>query len=320
MRVNPETENLVRIVATGRDRAKFLHNFCTHNIKALASGSACEAFFTDVKAKVLAHGYVLALENSHQIWIRPGDPAALLKHLNRYIITEDVTIVSDLVPTSTAYFRIDDACTAALKAESTSLLDAAAIATEKSCLSFQFPPASVFADISGLIFCWATQPIGAITGPIDLVESLTTRISAAGAVRLSGSALELLRIDERFPILGLDLTADNLAPEAERNSTAISYTKGCYLGQEPIARLDAMGHVNRALRIIEVPGASAALGLIGRNITTTDGTSVGILTSAVEFSPQSVRGLSVVKVNAVNQPLQITSDSGAVLSIKVIPS
>ena len=48
-------------------------------------------------------------------------------------------------------------------------------------------------------------------------------------------------------MLGIDLTEDNLAPEGGRNTRAISYTKGCYLGQEPIARLDALGHVNRQL-------------------------------------------------------------------------
>jgi folate-binding Fe-S cluster repair protein YgfZ len=73
--------SFVRLLASGRDRAKFLHNFCTNNIKALETGSACEAFFTDVKARILAHGYVLAFEDAHEIWISPGDPAALLKHL-----------------------------------------------------------------------------------------------------------------------------------------------------------------------------------------------------------------------------------------------
>jgi folate-binding protein YgfZ len=320
MHVNPETEQLLRIVATGRDRARFLHNFCTHHIKALASGSACETFFTDVKAKVLAHGYVLALENSHQIWIRPGDPAGLLKHLNRYIITEDVTIVGDSVLTSTVYFEVDDACTAALKADNIPLPDAAAITAQKSCLSFQFPEQSASADMSGLVFCWAGQPIVAISGPVDAVDSITAKMSAAGAVRISGDRLELLRVDERFPIIGRDMTNDNLAPEAERNAAAISYTKGCYLGQEPIARLDAMGHVNKALRLVEVHGARAAADVIGQNITTSDGTPIGTLTSAAECSPDKVHGLSVMKVNALNQSLQITTVSGTVFSVKVVAS
>ena len=89
---NDDRVPFVRLRASGRDRAKFLHNFCTNNIKSLTDGQACEAFFTDVKARILAHGYVLALEDCHEIWVLSGDPEALRKHLNRYIITEDVTV------------------------------------------------------------------------------------------------------------------------------------------------------------------------------------------------------------------------------------
>ena len=84
----------VRIRATGADRAKFLHNFCTNNINDLTAGSGCEAFFTDVKAKVLAHGWILAGDDCHELWMLPGDAQTILQHLNRYIITEDVTIES----------------------------------------------------------------------------------------------------------------------------------------------------------------------------------------------------------------------------------
>ena len=86
--------SLSRFIVTGKDRAKYLHNFCTNNIKELPSGKACEAFFCDVKARVIGHGYVLAFDDTLEIWMLGGDEAGVLKHLNRYIITEDVTITS----------------------------------------------------------------------------------------------------------------------------------------------------------------------------------------------------------------------------------
>jgi folate-binding protein YgfZ len=68
-----------------------------------------------------------------------------------------------------------------------------------------------------------------------------------------------LRIEAGLPIYGVDLTDDNLAQEAGRTGTAISFTKGCYLGQEPIARLDAMGHVNRELRSLRLSTSDVPL-------------------------------------------------------------
>ena len=82
----------VRLRVTGRDRAKFLHNFCTNDVKALSEGTACEAFFTDVKARIIAHGYVIAFGDRHEIWLLAGTEADLQKHLTRYIITDDVAV------------------------------------------------------------------------------------------------------------------------------------------------------------------------------------------------------------------------------------
>jgi folate-binding protein YgfZ len=65
-----------------------------------------------------------------------------------------------------------------------------------------------------------------------------------------------LRIEAGLPIYGVDLTDENLAQEAARTGDVISFTKGCYLGQEPIARIDAMGHVNRELRSLRISGDS----------------------------------------------------------------
>ena len=64
---------LVRIRLTGADRVTFLHNFCTNDVKGLSAGQACEAFFVNVKARILAHGYVLAGEDRHEIWMLPGN-------------------------------------------------------------------------------------------------------------------------------------------------------------------------------------------------------------------------------------------------------
>jgi folate-binding protein YgfZ len=313
--VSPAAE-FVRLRASGRDRARFLHNFCTNNIKDLAVGTACEAFFTDVKARVLAHGYVLALQNVHEVWILPGDPEALLKHLTRYIITEDVQIE-----------RIDPG-----------EASIAVLCTPQvvSALSPEFPGASFQSldcfsrtamtqdsstnEVTGLSLTWAGQSILAISSKPEFIEPFTARLSANGIDQITGEEFERLRIDERFPIVGRDLTSENLAPEAERNASAISYTKGCYLGQEPIARLDAMGHVNRALRIVEIESLAETDLIVGAPLQTADEAAIGTITSACRVSPGLQHGLAMVRLASANASLHVLSSSDHQLTARVLPT
>ena len=94
---------------------------------------------------------------------------------------------------------------------------------------------------------WNDAPIAFVS--VNATDSVETwnRLTTAGATPAGSMVFEHQRILERFPKVGTDVSDANMAPEADRIAEAICYTKGCYLGQEPIARLDAMGHVNRKL-------------------------------------------------------------------------
>ena len=291
-----------RLRITGKDRAKFLHNFCTNNIKALEGGVAVEAFFTDVKARILAHGYVLALESSHEIWMLPGDSAAMARHLSRYVITEDVT-VTDLAPVNhVVVFRETSELLASPPFETL-----AADAEGTSCGELN-DSVSANTSLIFLRFSWASERLIAVAGSIAQISDLRSKVSAGAEV--TSEELELLRIRERFPVIGRDMTNEHMAPEAERNNIAISYTKGCYLGQEPIARLDAMGHVNRALRVIEVSGACVPLEIIGSSLSTADNVIAGTLTSAAQSCAETMVGLAMVKVSSTSQPVFCELASG----------
>ena len=90
-----------------------------------------------------------------------------------------------------------------------------------------------------------------------------------------GEELERLRIQAGTPVWGRELDETILPAEAGLDHTHVSFTKGCYPGQEPIARLRFRGHPNRRLRVLEVARAS-----IGEEIVL-EGKSVGRVTSAV---------------------------------------
>lgn len=290
---------LSRLIVTGKDRAKYLHNFCTNDIKELPSGKACEAFFCDVKARVIAHGYVLAFEECHEIWMLSGDEASLLKHLKRYIITEEVTISSATEST---------AAIAAIGGEMSAQIllmgaENAMIGTQAplSCARWQIRhPDRGVVTATAFSVTWAGTPMLWMATPKD--SSLMPLPAETGD---AAAQFEELRIRERFPIINQDMSIENMAPEAERNSSAISYVKGCYLGQEPIARLDAMGHVNRALRRVEA--ATSVAHLFQTSILSSEGTTVGVVTSATTVADGSI-GLALIRASANKGPLHCVVD------------
>ncbi len=98
-----------------------------------------------------------------------------------------------------------------------------------------------------------------------------------GAVPISTQELELLRIRALTPRMGFEIDDRVLPAEAGLTERAVSFTKGCYPGQEPVARLHYRGHVNRRLRVLAVDGAVAP----GDEITFEDKV-VGRITSAVD--------------------------------------
>ena len=289
---------LSRLIVTGKDRAKYLHNFCTNNIRELPSGKACEAFFCDVKARVIAHGYVLAFDDCLEIWMLGGDEPGLLKHLNRYIITEDVTI------TSGTEFTAANAAVGEISANALllSMQEPVCLLQEPlSCARLQIrDPNNALLTPTGLAVTWADTPMLWVATPND-----ASQMPLPAEVGVAAVTFEQLRIRERFPIINQDMSIENMAPEAERNSSAISYVKGCYLGQEPIARLDAMGHVNRALRC--VAAATSASLFLQTSILSSDGTVVGVVTSAATVADGSI-GLAMIRVSANKAPFKCEID------------
>jgi folate-binding protein YgfZ len=283
---------------TGRDRASFLHNFCTQDIKRLPAGMGAEAFLTTIKGRILGHVLVFAGEDALWLDSVPGSVPALIAHLDRYLITEDVQLADRsgdwgefaLVGPQAAH-RVD------------SLL----------------PGSGTFAPLQhghahGIAvrrFSFTRGPGWLVGAARDRLASLWTDLVKAGVTPCGRSAFEALRIEAVFPTYGVDLTEDHLAQEAGRTREAISFTKGCYLGQEPIARIDALGHTNRELRGIEL--SDETVPAVGAKVYDTGGKEVGTVSSAA-LSPVRQRGVALGtlrrEVCSPGTPLQVDASSG----------
>lgn len=264
-----DVSDRAQIEMTGKDARQFLNNFCTNDINRLGTEEGCEAFVTNVKGRILAHIFVFV--NDDSVWIETNRHVeeALLAHFDRYLITEDVQLHSRTDQFGQLFVTGPDSGEklSSLNIQSNSLGLLEHTITHRGDYSLVTRQLDLLGQPGCLLSVDRTRLL-------DLWQKLI-----ASGIRPGGAeAFHAHRIESGFPLYGLDLTDDNLAQEAARTQRAISYTKGCYLGQEPIARIDALGHVNRELRILRLKSTPAPEA--GAVIRAENGREIGAITSS----------------------------------------
>ena len=227
----------------GTDRAKFLHGLCTNDIRRLEAGQGCEAFVTQVQGKTLGHGIVLA--DSDALWVlgAPGQASTLLKHWEFYHIREDV-VMQDETP-----------------AYRTLLVGGQEVVSRLAENGIQLPVRTRYShvlvetNVGESRWIWfdpEASVLLAVVAEKDLAK-WTEWLEHVGVSACQVGAWEALRLELGWPMFGRDIRPENFPQEVGRDALAISFTKGCYLGQETVARIDALGHVNRVLRGLRWP-------------------------------------------------------------------
>lgn len=259
---------------TGADRATFLHNMCTNDVKGLAAGSGCEAFFTDVKGKIVAHGFLLVDETSVRIVAAPATAERLMKQLDRYIIREDVAL-SDESRELVWILLFGKQAGSVLKG-----VAGEGVGEWPAVWSHRM--AHVQGSEVQVVACPLPWMGGFLIGcPMDAADAIADQFVAAGSAVGDAATLERLRVESKWPLWGVDFDDGNLPQEVSRDAQAISFRKGCYLGQETVARIDALGHVNKQLVQILFEGPAAPE--VGTDLFNGD-QSVGCITSATPAS------------------------------------
>jgi len=260
-----------QIELAGEDRSTFLHNFCTNDIKSLEPGQGCEAFITSVKAHVLAHVFVFAGDDALGIDTTADAEDSLIAHLDRYIITEDVVLHRKTEQQADLFVSGPQAAAS---------LESLGIAAAALAPVSQMPGVLFGKSVTVRRVDLLGSPGFLLSVPRAELAAVWTGLTESG-IRPAGSAsFDALRIEAGMPLYGVDISEENLAPEVGRTSQAISFTKGCYLGQEPIARIDSMGHVNRELRGLRL--SAGPVPAVGTQVLSADEASepIGRITSA----------------------------------------
>lgn len=259
------------IDVTGDDRVTLLHNMCTNDVKRLTAGQGCEALFTNAQGHTVGYGWLYCRQSALTIDLVGGDAAQLITHLDRYVIREDVAFAN----------LADDVATLLIVGpEAGGLLES--IGCEVPVEMLAHVEASIELDGVAVDILVRRVPLTGrdsfllSVGAVHVV-GLWDRLVAAGAVRCGCRAVEMRRIECGVPLFGVDVTPDNLPQEMARDSQAISFTKGCYIGQETVARIDARGHVNRTLGGLKFDDESATLSAGDELVV--DGKAVATVTS-----------------------------------------
>jgi len=300
-----DASDRTKIELRGDDRAGFLNNFCTNDIKRLQPGQGCEAFICNVKGHVIGHVAVFCDESSLWLDTAPGQAQKLLSHLDRYLIREKVELID----------RTSDYQELILSGEKVSgLFEGVSIDRMTPGEHVKMPsPSGAMVGIYRVDL--TAHHCCLLTFPANDAIAMRRLLQLKNVVECSHEALDIVRIENGFPLYGVDITDDNLPQEVARDAKAISFTKGCYLGQETVARIDALGHVNKALcgvAFLEgtVPAAGAELSS-GDKI-------VGHVTSAC-WSPKLGKPLGLAYLrrghNAVGTTLQSQTGKASIVAL-----
>jgi folate-binding protein YgfZ len=283
-----DRSELTRLEFRGRDRARYVHNLCTNNIKSLAPGRGCEAFVTDVHGKVLAYVRIFAAVDAIYMDSARDTGARLIAHFNRYLITEDVQIAD----------RTSDTAAFLLVGPESPAIASAAAGQEIPDLPELGHTTVRVGDAQCLIISSAALGITTyeVWVPAERAAVVWQALDRAGKphglVPMGRTGYEALRVEAGLPQYGIDIDETNLPQEVGRNDRAISFTKGCYLGQETIARIDALGHVNRhlvGLRIMSGDSPAARVAILSADKV------VGHVTSAVRSPSLGTIALGYVR-------------------------
>ena len=266
-----------RLCLTGSDRHRFLNGQVTNNVKDLMTGDGCYAALVTAKGRMQSDLNIYSLRDELLLDFEPGLSAGIAERFEKFIIADDVQVV-DAAP----HYGL-------LSVQGPKSADALnklglGIPLMEKLLYF----GSISEPTLGEIYCM-NQPRGTGAGfdlfvPAASLAAVADKLIAA-AKELGGracgwEALEMARIEAGLPRFGADMDESNLAPEAGIESRAISYSKGCYIGQEIIARIRTYGQVAKSLRGLLLPDHLQTLPKKGDKLFLGD-KEVGFVTSAL---------------------------------------
>ncbi len=263
-----------RMLVSGTEAIQFLNGLITNDMKTLAVDSWMPAAFPNVQGRLIASVRVVRLKDEEpNKKVSPTflieTEAATHKHVLKTI--ERFTLAGD--------FRVSDITnqTSLISVEGRKALDVVRKVIGEDAAALGINQATQVAPATTV---WRASQAGEIGFELMVnaedAAGLWTALANAGARPVGREAFEILRIEAGQPVYGVDMDETNVVTEALDD--AVSYTKGCYIGQEIIARIKYRGHVAKKLSGIMFNAAVKVVA--GAVIKSSDGKEIGRVTSA----------------------------------------
>jgi aminomethyltransferase len=229
-----------RIVARGRDRARLLHAITSNEIKKMTPGTGCYAFLLNPQGRIQADLCVFCFDDHFLLDTEPEVREKVHLHIKRYIIA-DLVELEDVTAGTAAIGLEGPGAMAILTA-----LGAPVPGTDYAH--------AAWGDATVAAVTATGQPGVRIFCPAEKAVAMAHQLEAEGAVAASLEDVRLVRIENGKPRYGEDIRETSL-PQETQQMHAVSFTKGCYIGQEIVERIRAQGRVNKKLTRVVIPGA-----------------------------------------------------------------
>jgi folate-binding protein YgfZ len=259
-------DDLLAVRVRGEDRLTWLNGQITNDVRELAPGASVYALAVNVRGKIMADLWVLQRDDELCVLLPSAAADTVLASFDRQIIMDDVELVR---------------------------------APELRCLSLQGPAGyelagSVAAPLEAYRLDELGHGGGLVLGPADAIDAsypeLLARVVAAGGRAVSDAGFELARVRAGRPRFGRDFGEQQYPQEAGLTQLAVSFNKGCYLGQEVVCTLENRGRLTRRLALLEA--APGPLPSVPAELHEAAGQPVGQLTTAV-LDPPRGHGLAL---------------------------
>jgi folate-binding protein YgfZ len=225
------------IEVRGAEAGEYLQGQLTQDVESLEPGSGAYSALLDRKGHMQADMRILRLDDAFGIGTEEVAAPAVISHLDRYRIGRDVEVID----------RTDELAVV-------SVIGPAAL---EQVVGGPLGPEHAHREheVGGIGTVATATDLGVdLTFPRESIEALLGALAERGVEPVSEAAAEILRVEGGRPRFGREMTTATIPQEAGINERAVSFTKGCYIGQETVARLHYKGKPNRALRGLRFEG------------------------------------------------------------------
>lgn len=294
-----------RVSVSGTEAVQFLNGLVTNDVKTLQPNTWITAAFPNAQGRLVAPARILRIEDSFLIDTDAATSERVRQTLERFTLAGD--------------FRVTDIAneTALLSLQGTRAAEIITNLFEQSAARITHRHAAqIIWRAHKIVIMRATHTSEDgfdLYAPTETAQALWNAFtSEGGALPVGQDAFETLRIEAGIPRYGIDMDETNVVTESLAEDDAVSYQKGCYIGQEIIARIHWRGHVAKKLTGLIFDDAQDLPATPVAKIRSMDGKEIGRVTSQT-FSPRLDKAIALayVKYNylAPDTPVHVVTDN-----------